>query len=174
MTAFLTYEQQFTHYSRVKFNDLKRRSEPKFNHDKTRLLRAGQPVGFTLGEFRDWMLHVFGAREGQAQCGYCQVRITPATFVPDHDIPLARGGPNTLANLVACCETCNDIKGVLSGHWYRFLRKCLDEFPDAEADIIRARLAKSEKLAAQVRQLRGRQFAAKQNPQQRHEDTENF
>lgn len=41
-------------------------------------------------------------------CHYCGAP-EPAGW--DHVVPLARGGPNTIANLVPCCTHCNHRKG---------------------------------------------------------------
>lgn len=40
-------------------------------------------------------------------CQYCGDRAGTA----DHIIPRSKGGPNTMANLVACCMVCNEIAG---------------------------------------------------------------
>ena len=44
-------------------------------------------------------------------CAYCGA---PAGTV-DHVVPLARGGTNSLDNLVACCAECNASKGARDG-----------------------------------------------------------
>lgn len=41
-------------------------------------------------------------------CAYCGVLPARST---DHVVALSRGGPNTLANLVPACESCNKQKG---------------------------------------------------------------
>lgn len=40
-------------------------------------------------------------------CQYCGDKATTA----DHIVPRSKGGPNTMANLVACCSRCNEIAG---------------------------------------------------------------
>lgn len=58
-------------------------------------------------EIRD---HVWGETEGH--CTYCGVKLRPfSTFSIDHVTPVSRGGTNDLTNLVACCKSCNSIKG---------------------------------------------------------------
>lgn len=45
-------------------------------------------------------------------CSYCGVALRPfSSFSIDHVTPLSRGGTNDLFNLVACCKSCNSIKG---------------------------------------------------------------
>lgn len=48
------------------------------------------------------------ARDG-ARCRYCGTREGP--FECDHVIPVSRGGPNRLDNLVVACAPCNRAKG---------------------------------------------------------------
>jgi len=43
------------------------------------------------------------------QCRYCGT--TRAALTIDHVVPVCRGGPNTLENLVVCCVSCNSSKG---------------------------------------------------------------
>ncbi|UGT61523.1 HNH endonuclease [Nocardia asteroides] len=45
-------------------------------------------------------------RRDDRRCGYCGAR----AHTVDHIRPRSRGGPNTWANLVACCAPCNTAK----------------------------------------------------------------
>lgn len=45
--------------------------------------------------------------DGSVLCHWCRVPLAPAHMTLDHMIPLARGGVNTLRNLVVACEACN-------------------------------------------------------------------
>ncbi len=47
------------------------------------------------------------ARDG-GKCAYCG---TTEKLGADHVLPLSRGGTNDIANLTACCESCNKSKG---------------------------------------------------------------
>lgn len=49
------------------------------------------------------------ARDGD-RCVYCGSR---EDMTLDHVIPEADGGPTTETNLVCCCASCNNIKGVI-------------------------------------------------------------
>ena len=40
-------------------------------------------------------------------CQYCAVKFHPSLLTLDHVVPKSKGGPNTWANLVACCHPCN-------------------------------------------------------------------
>lgn len=53
----------------------------------------------TLAELSDW----YGG-----QCAYCSEPGGSGQF--DHVIPLSRGGPHVIENLVACCSRCNSLK----------------------------------------------------------------
>lgn len=44
------------------------------------------------------------------QCFYCHKKLTRETVQRDHYIPLAKGGDNTINNVVPCCKDCNDKK----------------------------------------------------------------
>lgn len=41
------------------------------------------------------------------RCQYCDARLSIATGTRDHVVPLSRGGPDTLENVVASCKPCN-------------------------------------------------------------------
>ncbi len=43
-------------------------------------------------------------------CQYCGVKVSMSTGTRDHVIPLSRGGPDTLANVVTACRDCNHRK----------------------------------------------------------------
>lgn len=54
--------------------------------------------------------HVWMETDGH--CSYCGVKLRPfSTFSIDHATPVSKGGSNDLWNLVACCRSCNSIKG---------------------------------------------------------------
>jgi 5-methylcytosine-specific restriction endonuclease McrA len=44
------------------------------------------------------------------RCQYCNARLGMSTGTRDHVIPRSRGGPDTLANVVAACMPCNTRK----------------------------------------------------------------
>ena len=46
-------------------------------------------------------------RRDNYRCGYCDARFAGTV---DHVLPRSRGGPNSWANLVACCAPCNSFK----------------------------------------------------------------
>ncbi len=43
-------------------------------------------------------------------CQYCGVVLHPSKLTLDHVMPRSRGGKDTWANLVACCQKCNKFK----------------------------------------------------------------
>lgn len=46
-------------------------------------------------------------------CQYCGAQPPDVVLVPDHIEPLARGGSNTIENLITACEVCNQGKADL-------------------------------------------------------------
>lgn len=44
------------------------------------------------------------------ECQYCGCKLTMGSGTRDHVIPLSKGGPNTLTNVVAACKPCNGRK----------------------------------------------------------------
>lgn len=50
------------------------------------------------------------------QCVYCGEK---RRLSRDHDIPLARGGSNSIDNIVPACGPCNSAKGTLTGDEFR-------------------------------------------------------
>lgn len=65
--------------------------------------------------------HVFGAILLAAErCSYCQhPNDGRLVFGLDHAVPVARGGANDVANLVAACEICNRAKNDLTAEEFR-------------------------------------------------------
>lgn len=152
-----TITQRFQEATSGQRNAMVRRGAAQYSKQGNRLIRPAVPVEFSLAEYRAWVLAKFGSESGACLCAYgCCRWITADDFVPDHIVPLNRGGKNALTNLAACCSSCNDEKGELDGEWFLYLRRCLEKMPPGQAAIIRERLQKSEKAAASVRRLRGR------------------
>lgn len=48
------------------------------------------------------------------RCAYCDAMPEPGLLHPDHVVPLSRGGPNTVSNLLPSCNRCNGDKRDLS------------------------------------------------------------
>jgi 5-methylcytosine-specific restriction endonuclease McrA len=75
----------------------------------------------------------------QGRCAYCGRSIARSIeFVADHITPLARGGDNADANVVAACRACNQLKG----------DKTPDEFAEHIFTEIKRRLMAADALAA--------------------------
>lgn len=52
------------------------------------------------------------------RCRYCGEKLNRETASMDHVTPKARGGNDSLGNLVACCKLCNRDKGDKTlGEW---------------------------------------------------------
>lgn len=111
--------------------------------------RFGNILPFELDEFRAWLLGRFGD-EGQAmRCPYCQrMYITVLSCVIDHRQPASRGGELSLANLLPCCQHCNDIKGALGADAFAGLLRWLETIDPQDAQEIMRRLEICYKLAA--------------------------
>lgn len=54
--------------------------------------------------------------QSQGLCPYCGIEITPLDCSFDHMLPFDAGGENTLANVVACCLTCQRQKARRLAH----------------------------------------------------------
>lgn len=55
-------------------------------------------------------------------CLYCDTLLTKDNITGDHIIPLSKGGNNSRANMVACCNKCNLERA--DTPFYTFLFKC--------------------------------------------------
>lgn len=53
------------------------------------------------------------------RCVYCGDARSPLRV--DHDVPVAKGGTDFLKNLVTACETCDVLKGTMTGRQFRRL-----------------------------------------------------
>lgn len=51
-------------------------------------------------------------KQAENKCYYCGV--VPVRLHREHKIPLARGGPNSITNIVPACASCNQQKGILT------------------------------------------------------------
>lgn len=65
-------------------------------------------------------------RRNGSICPYCELPMLadqgsnhPRAPSRDHVIPLSRGGPDHLENIVTCCRGCNEDKGKLTAEEYR-------------------------------------------------------
>jgi hypothetical protein len=65
----------------------------------------------TYGEWR-WSDFMRVARKFGYCCAYCGVK--PERLDPDHVVPLSKGGPNIIGNLLPACARCNTDKRDLS------------------------------------------------------------
>lgn len=90
-----------------------------------------QPYGSGRSRRR---LEVIIARDGPT-CYYCEADLLDPDVLAttDHRIPLARGGSNTLENLVAACYVCNHAKNNMTE----------EEFRNAPSAIIYDRLLRA-------------------------------
>lgn len=50
-------------------------------------------------------------KETKGACGYCGVHLPKDRMTRDHIVPMSKGGPNAMSNLLCCCESCNQLKG---------------------------------------------------------------
>lgn len=62
-------------------------------------------------------------------CQYCGITIDLRDASFDHEIPLARGGPNAMGNLKLCCTTCQRSKHARSTKDYLAWRHLIVECP---------------------------------------------
>jgi 5-methylcytosine-specific restriction endonuclease McrA len=75
----------------------------------------------TYGQWR-WSDFMRVARKFGYCCAYCGDK--PTRLDPDHVVPLSKGGPNVLANLLPACQRCNGQKtDMLLADWAEFRRR---------------------------------------------------
>ena len=65
-----------------------------------RAKRANIPVNDLSADEWQWLVDIYEHR-----CAYCGDKLDRLS--PDHVVPLANGGHNTLSNIVPACNTCN-------------------------------------------------------------------
>lgn len=145
------YEKDFISQTYRQWAHIKERCQAQWTKDKKRMLRPPIPFTMTVADYRAWAMEQFQHPVGSARCAYCNRIVTVMTFSPDHQRALDRGGESGRQNLAVSCDDCNKIKGRVTAEWFKFFLKCLWEMPDADANDIRSRLLKAEKLASMTR-----------------------
>ena len=60
---------------------------------------------------------VFDRMKGH--CAYCGCEITLSEMKVDHVMPLRKGGPDTLENMLPACRSCNHYKSTLTVQQFR-------------------------------------------------------
>ena len=72
----------------------------------------------SVSDMREYLGHI-------RLCDLCRWYLSDKPISIDHDKPLARGGTNSLSNLLLVHTRCNQAKGALTGHQYRNMVKAL-------------------------------------------------
>jgi len=94
-----------------------RRAHPEIRKvvDAARRARKALAGGrFTAQEWRDLVA------QWESRCAYCGIR---APLEADHRTPLARGGANSIANILPACGPCNRKKGNRTEEEFRASRR---------------------------------------------------
>lgn len=60
-------------------------------------------------------------------CAYCGKVLTFSHMIAEHAIPLSRGGPDKLSNLVPSCRPCDERKGPLTADEFRAFEAAKDD-----------------------------------------------
>lgn len=71
------------------------------------------------------------------RCYYCNVKLVakrgrPDSATSDHRIPRARGGRDSLKNLVASCSHCNDLKADMTEDEFMALNESFEALEEKE------------------------------------------
>lgn len=175
-----TAEQDFKRLIRSRYDAMVKRFSEKRDKNN-RITRHGRIVPFSLQQFQAWVLEALGGKaDGAVRCYYqCGDWITLHTMVLDHRHPVSLGGSLALTNLVACCDSCNALKGGLSEQDFGSLRNALgQQLSPFGMQEVTSRLRKSVKLAAGVRwaqkQKRKQALAAPSTAAQQEMDQDEF
>lgn len=91
----------------------------------SKLRRRVREAG-TYGEWR-WSDFMRVARAFDYCCAYCGEK--PERLDPDHVLPLSRGGPNVLGNLLPSCAMCNAEKNARTLSEWAAHRQQRDQAP---------------------------------------------
>jgi hypothetical protein len=97
-------------------------------HERRRARALGAGPSFTAAE---WIALVAAHEQ---RCAYCG---SPGQLHADHRTPLARGGTNSIENLLPACATCNLRKHLLTEDEFR--ARLAMERGDAQRDADRRR-----------------------------------
>jgi 5-methylcytosine-specific restriction endonuclease McrA len=93
--------------------------------------RARKPLSYTLADLRQWLQAACGQ-----PCGWCQEAVKSKSMSVDHAVPVSRGGGWDEANLIVCCERCNQIKGKLTEAEFGALLQTVASWPaEARSDV---------------------------------------
>ena len=67
-----------------------------------------EKIGAKIGDTAAILIWLNGWRtEAPVACHYCKKVSTGTDMEIDHVIPMSKGGPHDLSNLVVCCKPCN-------------------------------------------------------------------
>ncbi len=90
---------------------------------------------------RPWLEETLtNVENGLLPCCYCCSTLTLDSVSFDHKVALSRGGEPWGSNVVACCKTCNKVKGSLNADEYQSLCDLVNTWPDAARDNVTKRL----------------------------------
>jgi 5-methylcytosine-specific restriction endonuclease McrA len=112
------------------------RSADQYQSEKARARAAGKCLLYRLEDLRD----LLEARLAKPVCPYCLEPFAAATYVLDHQLPVARGGKFTFRNLDVTCHDCSLLKGVLDRQEFRELCGLVRGWPKPVRNNFLARL----------------------------------
>jgi 5-methylcytosine-specific restriction endonuclease McrA len=115
---------------------LRRRIGNVYFSQKRRAEGREQTFPFDLGLFRELVEQA--VKKGL--CDYCQGPLTEESWSLDHMTPVARGGASTGSNLLICCRSCNEAKGILTDREWMELYRVIQGWPDVARQSILRRL----------------------------------
>ena len=105
-----------------------------YTGQKRRAKELNRELSYPIDQFRERI-----SKQLEGNCPYCETKLTVNNFVTDHPWAVARGGPFTLDNTVACCKPCNWRKGNLNKEEFLWLVEAVKENlpPEVAADVWR-------------------------------------
>lgn len=123
-------------------SDFLRRTANIFNNQKRRARAEHRPLDYTLEELRALVFRTLEA----GFCPYCGGALDACNFGCDHGNPTSRTRDFALANLVICCERCNQIKGNMNEQEFGQLLQMIRAWPPEVQASLLARLRAGGRL----------------------------
>jgi 5-methylcytosine-specific restriction endonuclease McrA len=113
------WKQQNRELARVWEAKYRASGAARVNYRQWYARQQGAPVGEPYT--REDLAQMYEAQQGR--CAYCEKPFN-GNYEIDHVVPISRGGPDCLRNLVLACRFCNNSKHNKMGEEFLAMREC--------------------------------------------------